>query len=280
MATNTVPDRKSELPVYEPEPAPRNLNLSLVTGLLALIIVLGLPIGLLLVNAAQNARDDARAAARSANSMSSMPGMDMTPGKTATQSLPAAQAATGQGTAATNSFAGIGPSNADQLAMAHKPYPAELPPAPAGAVAHVTLSIHHATISIAPGIKYNAWTFGDTAPGPAIHVRQGQTVKLKLVNDAPMPHSVDFHAAQVAPNEDFTDVAAGKSATFSFKAATPGVFMYHCGTAPAFMHIANGMYGAIVVEPRGCRTPTASTCWCPASGTSTGPVMRSRPIST
>ena len=64
-----------------------------------------------------------------------------------------------------------------------------------------------------------------------------------------MPHSVDFHAALVAPNVAFSDVMPGQSKSFEFRAATPGVFMYHCGTAPAFMHIANGMYGAIIVEP-------------------------------
>jgi nitrite reductase (NO-forming) len=66
-----------------------------------------------------------------------------------------------------------------------------------------------------------------------------------------MPHSVDFHAAQVAPNVDFSDILPGRSKTFSFVASAPGVYMYHCGTAPAFQHIANGMYGAIVVEPKG-----------------------------
>jgi nitrite reductase (NO-forming) len=81
-------------------------------------------------------------------------------------------------------------------------------------------------------------------------VRQGQKVVFTLVNNAPMPHSVDFHAAQVAPNIAFSDVMPGKSKTFSFTALVPGVFMYHCGTAPAFLHIANGMYGAIVVEPK------------------------------
>jgi nitrite reductase (NO-forming) len=65
-----------------------------------------------------------------------------------------------------------------------------------------------------------------------------------------MPHSVDFHAARVAPNVAFSDVMPGQTKTFSFVASDPGVFMYHCGTAPAFMHIANGMYGAIVVEPK------------------------------
>jgi len=105
-------------------------------------------------------------------------------------------------------------------------------------------------VSIAPGIKYHAWTFGDTAPGPVIHVRQGQKVDVTLTNNAMMPHSVDFHAAQVAPNVDFADVAPGASKTFSFVASIPGAFMYHCGTAPAFEHIANGMYGAIIVEPK------------------------------
>ena len=103
-----------------------------------------------------------------------------------------------------------------------------------------------------------------------IHVRQGQIVKVTLTNNAPMPHSVDFHAAQVAPNEAFTDIAPGKSFTFSFKALAPGVFMYHCGTKPVLAHIANGMYGAIVVDPVGKRAPacrTTRTFWSRASGT-------------
>ena len=82
-----------------------------------------------------------------------------------------------------------------------------------------------------------------------IHVRQGQTVKMTLTNGGAIPHSIDFHAARIAPNMAFRDVDAGESFTFSFKAGDPGVFMYHCGTKPVLMHIANGMYGAIVVEP-------------------------------
>jgi nitrite reductase (NO-forming) len=70
-----------------------------------------------------------------------------------------------------------------------------------------------------------------------------------LTNNAPMPHSVDFHAARVAPDKDFVDIMPGKSFTFSFVASDPGVFMYHCGTKPVLAHIANGMYGAIVVDP-------------------------------
>jgi nitrite reductase (NO-forming) len=192
-------------------------------------------IGAWLAVSAHNASDRAGQAAASA--------------KAASTSIPAS-AAPAEGTRPTPSFAGIAPANADALAMRHAAFPAALPAAPTGPVAHVHLSIADRIVSIAPGIRYRAWTFGDTAPGPVIHVRQGQKVEVTLTNKAMMAHSVDFHAAQVAPNVDFADVAPGASKTFGFIASVPGVFMYHCGTAPAFMHIANGMYGAIVVEPK------------------------------
>ena len=200
-------------------------------------------IGLWLAVSAHQARDDARTAAAKvahaapAASASTMPGMAMP--------------STSAGTMATPSYAGAAPADAAALAAAHAAVPAALPAAPAGAVATVQLDIAHRTVPIAPGIRYEAWTFGSSVPGPVIHVRQGQLVRVTLHNTSPMPHSVDFHAAQVAPNVAFSDVLPGASKTFSFRANVPGVFMYHCGTAPAFVHIANGMYGAIVVEPRG-----------------------------
>jgi nitrite reductase (NO-forming) len=105
-------------------------------------------------------------------------------------------------------------------------------------------------VQIAPGITYKAWAWAGGAPGPVIHVRQGQLVKITLTNNGAIPHSVDFHAARVAPNVAFGDVLPGKSVSYTFRANDPGVFMYHCGTKPVLMHIANGMYGAIVVEPK------------------------------
>ena len=154
-----------------------------------------------------------------------------------------------RGPAATPSFAGAAPENADALAAAHKPYDASLPPLQAGDVVKVNLVLKDITVQIAPGVKYAAWAWAGGAPGPVIHVRQGQTVKITLTNKGAIPHSVDFHAGRVAPDKNFIDVFPGKSFTFSFKANDPGVFMYHCGTKPVLMHIANGMYGAIVVEP-------------------------------
>jgi nitrite reductase (NO-forming) len=231
-------------PVPAHQPHESGVGYKLLAVFLALVVCVMGFFGLWLALSAQHARDDANKAAASAAgatpaSSSSMPGMGT------------AAASAAEGSYATPSFAGIAPANADVLAMAHAAYPAALAPAPAGPVASVHLGISHAVVSIAPGIKYDAWTFDGTVPGPVIHVRQGQLVKVTLTNNAPMPHSVDFHAARIAPNVAFSDIMPGQSKTFSFRATDPGVFMYHCGTAPAFVHIANGMFGAIVVEPAG-----------------------------
>jgi nitrite reductase (NO-forming) len=148
------------------------------------------------------------------------------------------------------SYAGAAPANATELAAAHRAYPAEMPPVARGPVADVNLVLEDVTIQIAPGIKYAAWAWAGGAPGPVIHVRQGQLVKITLTNQGAIPHSIDFHAARIAPNKAFVDVAPGESVSYTFRANDPGVYMYHCGTKPVLAHIANGMYGAIVVEPK------------------------------
>jgi len=235
-ASHQLPPRPA---YYEPEESGAGFKVAAV--LLGVLVAIMAVVGLFILAAALTARNDARdakrAAAVPAQSMVGMPGT-------------AAAPAVAGGQVASPSFAGIAPANADALAMAHAATPAALPAAPTGDLAAVTLAINDSTISIAPGIRYRAWTFGGTVPGPVIHVRQGQLVRVTLVNRASMPHSVDFHAARVAPNIAFADVATGGRKTFSFRATDPGVFMYHCGTPPTFMHIANGMYGAIIVEPR------------------------------
>jgi nitrite reductase (NO-forming) len=78
---------------------------------------------------------------------------------------------------------------------------------------------------------------------------------MTLTNGGSIPHSIDFHAARIAPNVAFKDVTPGESIKFRFTANDPGVFMYHCGTKPVLAHIANGMYGAIVVQPKEALPP-------------------------
>jgi nitrite reductase (NO-forming) len=149
-----------------------------------------------------------------------------------------------------NSFAGVVPENAVELAEAHKAYDATLPPVPAGDLVKIQMTLKDMVVEVAPGVKYNTWAFdGHGAPGPVIHVREGQTVEMTLKNGGTIPHSIDFHAARIAPNIAFRDVAPGDGFTFRFKATDAGAFMYHCGTKPVLAHIANGMYGAIIVDP-------------------------------
>lgn len=223
------------------------LLLGLLVGVLAIVSVL------MWADAHENAASTPAASATSP--APSAPGMSMP------------QTASAEGAYATPSFAGLAPANAAALAAAHAAYPAELPALTAGPVVSVSLGISHKVIQVAPGIEYDAWTFDGGVPGPVVHARQGQTVKVTLTNNSPMPHSIDFHAAQVAPNLDFVDVMPGKSFTFSFKADVPGVFMYHCGTKPVLAHIANGMYGAIVVDPAdGSLLPPAQHTYVLVSG--------------
>jgi nitrite reductase (NO-forming) len=113
----------------------------------------------------------------------------------------------------------------------------------------IRLEVSHETMNIASGVQYAAWTFGGQVPGPPLHIRQGDTVEFTLINRANMPHSMDFHAAEIAPSKYYVNVLPGDSLQYRFVARVPGAFMYHCGTAPAAMHIANGMYGALIVDP-------------------------------
>ncbi len=124
-----------------------------------------------------------------------------------------------------------------------------LPPLAAGRLHHIRLEIHHAIVTIAPGVTYAAWTFGGRVPGPFLHVKQGDTVDFTLVNRAPIPHSLDFHAAEIAPDRYYRNLMPNDSIHYRFVARVPGAFLYHCGTAPVAMHIANGMYGALIVDP-------------------------------
>jgi nitrite reductase (NO-forming) len=203
----------------------------------ALALLLGVALGavaivsVFLLKAADDARDDAAAVTKQAAPPSAHD-------HTATQSLPL------------TSFAGKTGADAEALAKAHTAYDAALPAVPRGDLVKVNMTLKDMTVEIAPGVRYNTWAFdGHGAPGPIVHVREGQTVEMTLKNGGAIPHSIDFHAARIAPNVAFRDVSPGESFTFRFKANDPGVYMYHCGTKPVLAHIANGMYGAIVVDP-------------------------------
>ncbi len=118
----------------------------------------------------------------------------------------------------------------------------------------VNLETQELVKRLADGVEYTFWTFGGEVPGQFIRVREGDVLEFHLNNrpDSRMPHNIDLHAV-TGPGGGATSslVSPGQSATFVFKALNPGLYIYHCATAPVGMHIANGMYGLILVEPEG-----------------------------
>ena len=131
-------------------------------------------------------------------------------------------------------------------------------PAPVGDRAAKKVIVHlEATEEegeLADGVTYKFWTFNSTVPGTFIRIRVGDEVELHLKNasNSVMPHNIDLHAVNgPGGGAEATNVAPGKTAIFNFKALNPGLYVYHCAAAPVTMHIANGMYGLILVEPAG-----------------------------
>ncbi len=102
------------------------------------------------------------------------------------------------------------------------------------------------------GTQYAAWTFDGAIPGKLVRVTEGDTIEFELVNPSSNKesHSMDFHAAEVDVLGEFAPVKPGHSKKFTFKAERAGVWMYHCGSMPMQQHIARGMYGVIIVDPK------------------------------
>ncbi|MER3418761.1 MAG: nitrite reductase [Chloroflexota bacterium] len=141
---------------------------------------------------------------------------------------------------------------ADPNAPPYKLYDPKAPTLLPGNVHDIDLVIEETTMTVAPGYVVGVWTFGGTVPGPTIRVKVGDTVRVHLKNPATnkLPHSIDFHASQVASNDEMRSINPGEELLYVWKAEYAGVWMYHCGTAPTLHHIANGMYGMVIVEPR------------------------------
>lgn len=121
-----------------------------------------------------------------------------------------------------------------------------------GEVHDITLVASERTMTVAKGYVQAVWTFGDSVPGPFLRVKVGDTVRLTLKNPATnqLAHSIDFHSSMVAWNDEMTSINLGEEKVYEWKADYAGVFMYHCGTTPTLHHIANGMYGMVIVEPK------------------------------
>jgi len=144
--------------------------------------------------------------------------------------------------------------NAEEAVLTSPP----LVPAPIGDRSAKKLIVRLETIEktgeLADGTQYNFWTFGGTVPGSFIRARVGDEIEFHLKNNenSVFPHNIDLHAVNgPGGGAEATFVAPGQEAVFNFKTLNPGLYVYHCATAPVGMHIANGMYGLILIEPEG-----------------------------
>jgi nitrite reductase (NO-forming) len=130
-----------------------------------------------------------------------------------------------------------------------KPYDPSLQPSPGAKEHRLTMTVRDTVVEVAPGVRQTLWTFNGTAPGPTLRGKVGDVFTVTFVNDASMGHGIDFHAGSLAPDLPMRTIDPGKSLTYRFAANHSGAWLYHCSTMPMALHIANGMYGAVIIDP-------------------------------
>ncbi|MFZ2173049.1 MAG: multicopper oxidase domain-containing protein [Rhodococcus sp. (in: high G+C Gram-positive bacteria)] len=124
-----------------------------------------------------------------------------------------------------------------------------LPAASPESLHRLTLGVTEAEREVSPGVTQKLWTFGGSAPGPTLRGKVGDVFEITLVNDGTIGHSVDFHAGALAPDGPMRTIDPGESLVYRFTATRSGIWLYHCSTMPMSLHIANGMFGAVVIDP-------------------------------
>ncbi|YCK37701.1 multicopper oxidase domain-containing protein [Actinomadura sp. ATCC 39365] len=131
-----------------------------------------------------------------------------------------------------------------------RPHDATLRPAPGGTEHHVEIRADDRLVQeVAPGVRQRVWTFNGTMPGPVLRGKVGDVFVVTFVNAATMGHGIDFHAGATAPDGPMRTIQPGERLTYRFRADYAGAWLYHCSTMPMSQHIANGMYGAVVIDP-------------------------------
>lgn len=111
-----------------------------------------------------------------------------------------------------------------------------------------TVTVEEKHVDVGDGMRYDAWTFGGTIPGPQLRIREGDEVNVSLLNHTPDAHGLNIHAAQISSRSFGGDTKERLS--YKFRAELPGVFAYHCNGIPILDHIGRGMYGAVIVDPK------------------------------
>ena len=134
-------------------------------------------------------------------------------------------------------------------AAPYQRYDPTLPPLPKERHQTIHWRAQELPVRLTPDLVVAAWTFEGNIPGPIVRCRVGDTIDFTLTNEGAIPHSMDFHAAQIDPKVAFRSAAKGQSVSYTFQPRYAGAFLYHCGSSPVLMHIGSGMVGAIIVDP-------------------------------
>jgi len=129
------------------------------------------------------------------------------------------------------------------------PFDATLPPVEGATVHRRTFTVSEFQREVAPGVMQEVWAFNESVPGPVLRGKVGDTFEITLINEGSMGHSIDFHAGANAPDEVMRTIEPGESLVYTFTADRAGIWLYHCATAPMSLHIANGMFGAVIIDP-------------------------------
>ncbi|MEP6691906.1 MAG: multicopper oxidase domain-containing protein [Gemmatimonadaceae bacterium] len=156
---------------------------------------------------------------------------------------------TAHGTAGHTGSSATASTASGSAAAPYRRFDPALPPLSRERTLKLQWTARELPVRISPTAIVAAWTFEGDIPGPIVHCRLGDTIEFTLTNRGVIPHSMDFHAAQIDPKVAFRSVVPGESITYTFKPKYAGAFMYHCGTGPVLMHIGSGMYGALIVDP-------------------------------
>lgn len=156
------------------------------------------------------------------------------------------------GTSSTSNQDGTDNAAADPNAsMSVEPFDARLQPASDETEHHYTFDVTEEQVEVAPGVTQTRWTYNGQTPGPVLRGHLGDTFVITLTNSSTMGHSIDFHAGALAPVQPMRTIAPGETLTYTFTAEKSGIWMYHCSTSPMSLHITNGMYGAVIIDPPG-----------------------------
>ncbi|WP_432559088.1 multicopper oxidase domain-containing protein [Granulicoccus sp. GXG6511] len=131
----------------------------------------------------------------------------------------------------------------------HRPRSPVLAPTPSGTVHRHTFTVQEKVTEVAPGVRQSLWTFNGTAPGTTLRGKVGDVFEITFVNDGTIGHGIDFHAGALAPDRPMRVIAPGERLTYRFTATRAGIWMYHCSAHPMSLHIANGMFGAVIIDP-------------------------------